>query len=175
VAAVGFDTYVRILEEAVAELRGQPIRHEEDPEVSVDVPAFLPDDYVPDTGQRLDLYRRLAQAGDEDEVRATLAEIEDRYGPLPEEASLLGEVMSQKTLLRSIGAIGYDLGPTRLVLSLGTEANLAPAKVMRLVQDKASRWKLTPDMRLAYTFDDREKGDRLAASRTRLQQVIGCR
>jgi transcription-repair coupling factor (superfamily II helicase) len=175
VAAVGFDTYVRILEEAVAELRGQPIRHEHDPEVSVDVPAFLPDDYVPDTGQRLDLYRRLAQASDENDVRATVAELEDRYGPLPEEALLLAEVMAQKTLLRQVGALGYDLGPTRLVLSLGSEANLAPAKVMRLVQERGSRWKLTPDMRLAYTFDDREKGDRLAAARARLQDVLACK
>ena len=90
VATVGFDTYVRILEEAVAELRGQPIKREQDPELSVDVPAFLPDDYIPDTGQRLELYRRLAQARDEDDVRATLAEIADRYGPLPEEATPAG-------------------------------------------------------------------------------------
>jgi transcription-repair coupling factor (superfamily II helicase) len=175
VAAVGFDTYVRILEEAVAELRGQPIKREQDPEVSVDVPAFLPDDYVPDTGQRLDLYRRLAQASDEDDVRATLAEIEDRYGPLPEEASLLGEVMIHKTLLRKMGALAYDLQPGRMVLSLSAEAPLSPAKVMRLVQDKGSRWKLTPDMRLAYSFDDREKNDRLAASRRRLEEVLACR
>ncbi|HEX7499458.1 MAG TPA: transcription-repair coupling factor [Polyangia bacterium] len=93
VAAVGFDTYARILEEAVAELRGQPIRTEHDPEISVDVPAFLPDDFIPDTGQRLELYRRLAQAADEDDVRAIEAELEDRYGRLPEEARLLREVM----------------------------------------------------------------------------------
>jgi transcription-repair coupling factor (superfamily II helicase) len=174
VAAVGFDTYLRILEEAVAELRGQPIQREQDPEVSVDVPAFLPDDYVPDTGQRLDLYRRLAQAGDEDDVRATLAEIEDRYGPLPEEAVLLGEVMAQKTLLRRMGAQSYDLQAGRLVLSLGPDAPLHPAKVLKLVQEKGSRWKLTPDMRLAYTFDDREKTDHLQASRARLNQVLSC-
>jgi transcription-repair coupling factor (superfamily II helicase) len=175
VAAVGFDTYMRILEEAVAELRGQPIRREHDPDISVDVPAFLPDDYIPDTGQRLDLYRRLAQAGDEDDVRATLAEIADRYGPLPEEAVLLGEVMTQKTLLRRMGAVAYDLGPSRLVLSLGPDAPLAPAKVLRLVQEKGSRWKLTPDMRLAYTFDDREKTDRLVASRDRLNEILSFR
>ena len=73
------------------------------------MPAFLPDDYVPDTGQRLDFYRRLAQARDEDDVRATLAELEDRYGALPEEARLLGEVMIDKTLVRALGALGYEL------------------------------------------------------------------
>jgi len=173
-AAVGFDTYARILEEAVAELRGQPIKAERDPEISVDVPAFLPDDYIPDTGQRLDLYRRLAQARDEDEVRALLAELEDRYGALPDEARLLGEVMIDKTIVRQIGALGYELGPARLVLSVGTDTRLQPAKVMKLVQKKGSRWKLTPDMRLHYTFDDREKAARLPAARQRLKEVLEC-
>jgi len=174
VAAVGFETYAKILEEAVAELKGQPIKTEFDPEITVDVPAFLPDDYVPDTGQRLDFYRRLAQATDEDDVRATLVELADRYGPLPDEARLLGEVMVDKTLVRALGALAYELGPTRLVLSLGSDTRLDPARVLKLVQRKGSRWKLTPDMRLSYAFDDREKEDRLAASRTRLQDVKEC-
>src|SRR6185295_7889743 len=171
-AAVGFDTYARILEEAVAELRGQPIKAERDPEISVDVPAFLPDDYIPDTGQRLELYRRFAQARDEDEVRELLVELEDRYGALPDEARLLGEVMIDKTIVRRIGALGYELGPLRLVLSVGSDTRLQPAKVMKLVQKKGSRWKLTPDMRLHYTFDDREKKDRLPAARERLKEVL---
>ena len=109
--------YARILEEAVAELKGEPIKPEHDPEITVDVPAYIPDDYVPDTGQRLEFYRRLAQARDEDDVRATLAELTDRYGPLPEEAELLGEVMVDKTIVRALGALGYELAPTRIVLS----------------------------------------------------------
>ena len=173
-AAVGFDTYTRILEEAVAELRGQPIRNEFDPEIAVDVPAFLPDDYIPDTGQRLDFYRRLAQARDESDVAATLAELEDRYGPMPEEARLLGEVMIDKTLVRRTGARAYELTAGRLVLTAGVDARLDPAKVMRLVQRRKDSWKLSPDMRLSYAFDDQEKHDHLAAARRRLQEVLGC-
>jgi len=172
VAAVGFETYARILEEAVAELRGQPIKQEHDPEISVDVPAFLPDDYVPDAGQRLDFYRRLAQARTEDDVRGTLAELADRYGPLPEEASLLGEVMIDKTLVRALGGLGYELSPARFTLSLHSETPLEPGKVLKLVQAKASRFKLTPDMRLSYAFDEEEKRDRMAAVRTRLTQLV---
>ncbi len=172
VASVGFETYARILEEAVAELRGEPIKPEHDPEISVDVPAFLPDDFVPDAGQRLDFYRRLAKARNEDEVRATLAELEDRYGALPEEAQLLGEVMIDKTLVRRLGALGYELGPARLVLSLRSDTALDPAKVLKLVQAKASRFKLTPDMRLSYAFDEGEKRDRMAAARGRLTQLV---
>ena len=174
VAAVGFDTYARILEEAVAELRGQPIRTEHDPEITVDVPAFLPDDYLPDTGQRLEFYRRLAQASDEDGVRAIAAELEDRYGRLPEEARLLCEVMVDKTLVRAMGARGYELGPLRLVLSLGADPRLDPAKIMRLVQKKDSRWKLTPDMRLSYGFTEPERGDRMATARERIRDIAAC-
>jgi transcription-repair coupling factor (superfamily II helicase) len=173
VAAVGFDTYARILEEAVAELRGEPIKAEHDPEISVDVPAYLPDDYVPDTGQRLDFYRRLARARDEDDVRATLAELADRYGPLPEEAVLLGEVMVDKTLVRALGALAYELSPTRIVLSLASDTGLDPSRIMKLVSGKASRYKLTPDMRLAYNFDEAEKRDRMAAARARLVYLRG--
>jgi len=172
VASVGFETYARILEEAVAELRGEPIKQEHDPEISVDVPAFLPDDFVPDAGQRLDFYRRLARARGEDDVRATLAELEDRYGALPEEALLLGEVMIDKTLVRRLGALGYELGPARLVLSLRSDTALDPAKVLRLVQAKASRLKLTPDMRLSYAFDEGEKRDRMAAARRQLTRLV---
>ena len=173
VAAVGFEHYARILEEAVAELKGEPIKSEHDPEISVDVPAFIPDDYVPDTGQRLEFYRRLAQARDEDDVRATLAELTDRYGPLPEEAELLGEVMIDKTIVRALGALGYELAPTRIVLSLAPDTALDPARVTKLVSGRGSRFKLTPDMRLAYTFDEGEKRDRMPAARRMLERLKG--
>jgi transcription-repair coupling factor (superfamily II helicase) len=173
-AAVGFDTYARILEDAVGELRGQPIRPEHDPEISVDVPAFLPDDYIPDTGQRLEFYRRLAQATDEDDVMAIEAELQDRFGQLPDEAQLLREVMIDKTLVRRIGAKSYELGRARMLLSLGADARLDPAKVARLVQRKNSRFKLTPDMRLSYAFTEAEQADRMAAARARLGEVLGC-
>jgi len=176
VAAVGFDTYARILEEAVAELRGQPIRSEHDPDISVDVPAFLPDDYIPDAGQRLEFYRRLAQAKEEDDIRGIVAELEDRYGQLPEEAQLLREVMIDKTLVRKIGAKSYELGSARLVLSLGSDPAIEPGKVMRLIQNNGSRWKLTPDMRLSYGFTEEERKDwnhRMSAARTKLQEIKG--
>ncbi len=173
-AAVGFETYARLLEEAVAELRGAPITREHDPEIAVDLPAFLPDDYIPDTGQRLDTYRRVAQARDEDEVKDILSELQDRYGPLPEEARLLGEVMIDKTLVRRIGAVGYELGPRRMALALGPEARLDPRKVLALVANSAGRWRLGEDKRLHHTFDESDQRDRLAAARRRLQEVAAC-
>ena len=116
----------------------------------------------------------MAQARDEGDVRATLTELEDRYGPLPEEARLLGEVMVDKTLVRRTGARAYELTAGRMVLTASMDARLDPAKVMRLVQRHKHPWKLSPDMRLSYTFDDQEKRDHLAAARQRLNEVLTC-
>ena len=173
VAAVGFETYARMLEEAVAELRGEPIKPEHDPEISVDVAGFSPRRLRP---RRRAAARLLPAPGagraTRTTSRGTLAELEDRYGPLPEEAQLLGEVMVDKTLVRALGALGYELSPARLVLSLRSDTALDPGKVLKLVQGKASRFKLTPDMRLSYSFDEGEKRDRMAAARDRLLQLV---
>ena len=76
--------------------------------------------------------------------------------------------MIDKTLVRALGALAYELGPTRMVLSFAPDTGLDPAKVMKLVSARGSRFKLTPDMRLAYNFDEGEKRDRMPAARRRL-------
>src|SRR3972149_11541568 len=62
IAEVGFDMYTEILEEAVGELRGEPIVHEAEPEVDIKASMYIPDDYVPDARQKITLYKRLATA-----------------------------------------------------------------------------------------------------------------
>jgi transcription-repair coupling factor (superfamily II helicase) len=174
IAAVGFEMYTKILEEAVAELRGQPLRPERDPELNVDLPAYIPDEYVPDTGQRLDLYKRLAEVKDEDGVRAVTEEIADRYGELPDEVKLLAELMVVKAYARRLGAVSLDLSETRLVLALDSaETPLKPEKVLALVNKKASPYRLTPDMRLMRSFAAGEK-DRLTAAKRCLLELAEC-
>jgi transcription-repair coupling factor (superfamily II helicase) len=175
IAAVGFETYARILEEAVAELRGAPIRPERDPELNVDLPGFIPDDYVPDTGQRLDLYKRLSGADNDDDVNAILEEMHDRYGDVPDEAKLLGELMLVKAAGRRLGAVTIDLTAERLSLALDSQATpLKPEKVLALVNRKKSPFRLTPDMRLQKTFDESERKDRVRAALRALLELTEC-
>lgn len=132
IQAIGFEAYSRILSEAVAELRGQPIVHEADPEIAFDVPAFLPDTYVEDTGQRLDLYRRLSAAADIDGVLGVMEEIRDRFGDPPMEAVHLGFVMGCKTYGRALGASALELRGNRFTVRLGAGGPLSPQAVARL-------------------------------------------
>ncbi|MGE0353967.1 MAG: transcription-repair coupling factor [Gemmatimonadales bacterium] len=99
--AVGFDLYLRWLEETVKALRGQGVvEHPAPPEVIFDRPAQLPDAYIADDGAKLDLYRRLARAGAPGEIEELRAEMRERFGPLPEEA----ENLLRMARLRALGA-----------------------------------------------------------------------
>jgi transcription-repair coupling factor (superfamily II helicase) len=118
VTAVGFDLYCQMLEEAVAELRGQPVVPGIDPELTFDEPSFLPEEYIEDVGVRLSLYKRLASAFDAEEVQDLAAEMEDRFGPAPAPARILVRVMALKARLRKLRALGIEASRERVVVHL---------------------------------------------------------
>lgn len=89
IAAVGYDLYVRLVAEAVSELKGEPIRVPVEITVDLPVAAFLPPRYVEREDLRLEAYRRLAEIKDHAAVEDLRTEWLDRYGPLPEEAEAL--------------------------------------------------------------------------------------
>ncbi|HEX2119765.1 MAG TPA: transcription-repair coupling factor, partial [Acidimicrobiales bacterium] len=89
IAAVGYDLYVQMVSEAVAELKGEPVREPAEVKLDIPVDAHLPPDYVPGGEQRLEAYRRLAAVTTQSEVDDVAAEWLDRYGPLPAPAEAL--------------------------------------------------------------------------------------
>jgi transcription-repair coupling factor (superfamily II helicase) len=115
--AVGFDLYMRWLEETVRSLRGQgSVEQPAPPDVVLDRPAHLPDDYVPDDDIKLDLYRRLARATSSGEIDGLRDELRERFGPLP----AMVENLLDMARLRVMGAA---LG-LQNVLVRGEEARL---------------------------------------------------
>jgi transcription-repair coupling factor (superfamily II helicase) len=140
IAAVGFDHYVKMLEAAVAEVGGKPIHSAIDPELAIEVPGFIPDDYVPDPGQRLELYKRLSAVDGDDELRDVMAEISDRYGPPPGDVVLLGELMGVKAIARGAGVLALEISSSRVGVAVPPESNLPPALL-------AAGWRRLPDGR----------------------------
>jgi transcription-repair coupling factor (superfamily II helicase) len=115
--AVGFDLYLRWLEETVRALRGQGAAEQPPPpDVVLDRPAHLPDGYVPDDDVKLDLYRRLARAATSGEIDGLRDELRERFGPLP----VMAETLLDMARLRVMGA---TLG-LQNVLVRGDEARL---------------------------------------------------
>jgi transcription-repair coupling factor (superfamily II helicase) len=104
VAALGFELYVELLAEAVAELSGErriaarPVR------VDARVDAYVPPEYIESEALKIDLHRRLALTEDEDELRELQAATEDRFGPLPEPVENLFLIQEAKLKLARVGA-----------------------------------------------------------------------
>ena len=128
--AVGFDLYLRWLDDAVRALKGEEggVRHAP-PDVTFDAPAHLPDSYVPDEDAKLELYRRLARATELDEIQRLREELRDRFGPLPDAADRLLTVSELQVL-------GARLG-VQAVIVRGDEARVrfrreATPRMMRL-------------------------------------------
>ncbi len=89
IAAVGYELYLELVQKMINKLKGEAEEADYDPEVKVKVPAFLPDSFIPDTNQRLVVYKKLASARDDIEVSEIVRECRDRYGNLPYEAKML--------------------------------------------------------------------------------------
>ncbi|MQA93415.1 MAG: transcription-repair coupling factor [Streptosporangiales bacterium] len=109
IAGVGFDLYVRMVGEAVRELKGDGPAETPDTKVELPVNAHIPHDYAPGERLRLEAYRSIAGVQDDDEIAAVREELEDRYGPLPEPVANLLEVARFRTRARRAGLTDVTL------------------------------------------------------------------
>ncbi len=104
VAALGFELYVEMLDEAVAELTGRRRTAARPVRVDARVDAFVPASYIAAEALKIDLHRRIALAEDEDELRELVSYTEDRYGPIPEPVENLFAIQEAKLKLARLGA-----------------------------------------------------------------------
>ena len=131
ILGLGFDLYVKLLEEAVGELKGEVPEHLAEPRLLTDWSAFLPDDYVPDEHDKLNLYRRLAETRTLEELDDLTLEMLDRFGQLPPPAVALFELRR----LRLLGA-GPKVEALRVfqqVAELVLRHPLTPASIRTVV------------------------------------------
>ncbi len=142
----------------MATLRGEEVAQEIDPELTLDIEHHLPESYIDDVGLRLTFYKRFATASDEDSIQDLAEEMEDRFGPPPQPAMTFIRAMRLRPMLREYRALGCEATDKRVTLHLREDTPLDPAKIIALVGEPGSPWKLTPDMRLTRYFDD-ETGD----------------
>jgi len=115
VAAVGFELYVSLLDEAIEALRGREGGRAEAPvRLDVDVDAYLPADYIPFEAAKIDVHRRIAGAREPGELRALAEELRDRFGPLPPEAENLFSLQRARIEFGRAGARTVEIRGGRL-------------------------------------------------------------
>ncbi len=136
IEAVGFDMYMKLLEQTIQELKGEDVRDEIRANVNLRVDLRIEDAYVPDMNQRLTVYRRMAAVRTEEELERLTEEVRDRYGPLPESVLNLAEYASIRVLAERIGLESIDREGQLVVLKFRPDAKLDPGWLYRVVQER---------------------------------------
>jgi transcription-repair coupling factor (superfamily II helicase) len=178
IAAVGFDLYTELLEEAIREIEGQPLTAEDarrEPEIKAPFPAFLSEEYVPDVHQRLSLYRRFSAANEDAEVDALEEELRDRYGELPLEAQNLMWLIRIKILLKRNGIDTLTVGPERVSLVSGPGSKLDPVRAISMISGNPEKYQLTPDSKFVARIPTRTLRDLFFAMETLFKDLAARR
>ena len=148
ISAVGYELYIKLIERAVAELKGTEWRDDINPEINIDVPAYLPGSYVLDTDVRLNLYRRLSNLIEPSELEEIIEEIQDRFGPPPPEVVHLFSLMSIRLLMKRLRISKLDMGSSSVTLTLPEDTAIGAEHLVPLIHASPRKYRLLPDNRL---------------------------
>jgi transcription-repair coupling factor (superfamily II helicase) len=169
-AEVGFTLYTELLERAVRSIRQGKLpdvdaQESRGAEVELNIPALIPDDYLPDVHTRLTLYKRISSARDEDALRELQVEMIDRFGLLPDPAKHLFAIADLKLQATRLGIRKLDLGPTSGRLHFDAKPNVDPMTVIRLIQTQSKQYAMDGPDKMRIKLELPDAPSRLQAAR----------
>jgi transcription-repair coupling factor (superfamily II helicase) len=150
---VGFELYQSMLEDAIMAAKAGAAGLEADrdklsPQITVDAPIMIPEDYVPDLAVRMALYRRLNDCQDSAEIEALAAEMIDRFGPLPDGTANLVKLIEIKHQAIEANIAKVDVGPRGTLVTFHKDDFPDPVGLLAYVDKLRGTAKLRPDMKL---------------------------
>ena len=135
IEAVGYDTYVRLLEETVRELKGEEVPLEIHSTLNLGLDIRIPAEYIADEAQRLRAYKRIADAKDDQQAARIIDELSDRYGPAPEEVRNLVRFALLKSMAQRAGVESIDRRQGFANIKFHQQSKIDPFKLMALVRN----------------------------------------
>jgi transcription-repair coupling factor (superfamily II helicase) len=173
---IGYALYMEMLERAVNALKSgkipqldQPLH--QGPEVDLHVASLLPDSYLPDVHLRLVLYKRIAAAASDEELRELQVEMIDRFGLLPEPAKNLFRIAGYKQAARALGLRKIDVGPGGGSVTFERDTRVEPATLIRYVQQNSRTHRLEGGTKLRFTAKLEQDEQRFAAVEQLLEDL----
>ncbi|PKN63583.1 MAG: transcription-repair coupling factor [Deltaproteobacteria bacterium HGW-Deltaproteobacteria-15] len=148
ISAIGYELYLKLVEQAVAEIKGEEWHDEINPEINVNIPAYLPSDYIVDADLRLNLYRRLSSLREEPDLDAIQEEMNDRFGPFPKEAANLMQVMAVRLLLKKRGILRLDVNHEGLILTFSPDTDVRPDVLIRQIAAQPRKFQFLSDRKV---------------------------
>ena len=143
--AVGFEMYMKLLEETIRELKGEDLEDDLRATVNLKVDFRLDESYVPDMNQRLMIYRRIAGARSEDEIGRIVDEVRDRYGPTPTQVLNLADFGRIRVLADGLGVETIDRADSTVAIKFRQKAKVDPMHIIALVQERGDLTLVPPN------------------------------
>jgi len=173
IAAVGYDMFLKLMEDSIARLKGEPVVEALDSEINVPMSVFIPEAYISDVDQRLLAYRRLAKMKELKEISDFKEELIDRYGALPQEAGNLLLKIMLKILAIKAGVKKFDLRQGFLFLSFSEIHQKHPFEMLKLVEENPEQFLFTPDNGLKIKLVQNGLGQTIAQAKNILMEIAG--
>lgn len=152
--AVGYEMYLELLEQAIAEVKGDELIEAIEPDINVRIPALIPDSFIPDIRIRLAYYKALTDISSPEDIDRIEAELSDQFGKLPEQVINLMGLMLIRHHCREIGVRDLSSGTKTISLAFTERTPLPPSEVVKLAQRENKKYSLTPDMRLIVRMEN---------------------
>lgn len=168
---VGYELYTQLLSEAVAEISGKEAAEEEEPELDLRIPAFLPDDYIADPGIRIEFYRKLASARTEEAADDLELAMLDRFGRLPSPAETLCEMTRLRVRMREAGIREIKRGNGSLFLEPANRSGIDRSLLVRLVTKEKRTFSFVRGEILAMRLPAESPSEVLSASKNLLNRL----
>lgn len=138
ISSIGFDLYCKLVEDMVKDIRGEKIDSRIETELNLMVKGFIPKDYVPDLNQRLDFYRRIQVASDNDEGLAIASELVDRYGPHPEPVAKLLALLEIRIYCQQVHISKIEVRQNEAHLHLLPSTPINPENLTSMFDERMS-------------------------------------
>jgi transcription-repair coupling factor (superfamily II helicase) len=147
--AVGYELYMDLLNEAVHQLRGEPVDEMDlDPEINLRVPAMIPDNYIGDIRIRLSYYKALADIQSHEDLEKIEEELKDQFGEIPEPTLNLMGLMLIRSQCRHLGIKDVGSGLKNISLKFSEKTRFKPETAISLAMRENKKYSITPDNRL---------------------------
>jgi transcription-repair coupling factor (superfamily II helicase) len=159
VEAVGYDLYITMLEEAVAELKGEDVPSEIEPVLDLRVTAVIPEYYIKDSALRLNIYRKIAAARDSEKLGRLKDELKDRFGTLPEETKRLVEIMELKTIAKRLAVTAIHNRDGKIKILFAHNTLVTPEMLFSLYKKGGDPIKFLPEGGIELDLTGKEWGE----------------
>jgi transcription-repair coupling factor (superfamily II helicase) len=145
ILSVGFDMYLKLLDEAIRELEESEEEGPPEPYLELEYTGYIPDTYIDEPVEKMEVYKKIAAVGTEEELESVQGELEDRFGPLPDEVNSLLSLAEIRIICKKLYVSSLKERKGNVEIEFSKLAVVSPDRVLELIRAGGGKVRLDPN------------------------------